>query len=69
MLINIINLIIMKNEINSKKILKFFLIGAILLSITITGYFLIVCFVEETIENIKIPEITLEAEFELSLKN
>ena len=64
MLINIINLIIMKNEINSKKILKFFLIGAILLSITITGYFFIVCFVEETIEDIKIPEITVETEFE-----
>jgi len=54
----------MKNEINSKKILKFFLIGAILLSITITGYFFIVCFVEETIEDIKIPEITVETEFE-----
>jgi len=61
---NIIILIIMKNEINSKKILKIFLIVAILVSITVTGYFLIVCFVEETIEDIKIPEITVETEFE-----
>ena len=56
--------IIMINKINSKKILKIFLIAVILVSIITTEYFLIVCFVEKTIEDIKIPEITVETEFE-----
>jgi len=54
----------MKNEVNSKKILKIFLIVAILVSITVTEYFLIASSVEEIIEDIKIPEITVETEFE-----
>jgi len=54
----------MKNEINSKKILTIFLMVVILLSITVTEFFLIVGFVEKTVENITIPEISVETEFE-----
>jgi LEA14-like dessication related protein len=53
----------MKNGISRKKILKIFLIVVILVSITFTEYFLIVYSVEETIEDLNIPEITLETEF------
>jgi LEA14-like dessication related protein len=54
----------MKNEIKSKKIQKIVLIVVILVSISVTEYFLIFYSVEETIEDLNIPEITLETEFE-----
>ena len=57
-------LITMKNKNNGKKLLKIILIMIALVSIITTEYFLIVNFVEEKIENIRVPEITVETEFE-----
>jgi LEA14-like dessication related protein len=54
----------MKNEINNKKVLKIFLVAIMIVSIIIIEYFFIVTSVEETIENIKTPDIIVETEFE-----
>jgi LEA14-like dessication related protein len=55
----------MKNKILNKKVLKIFLVLIILVSIIISAEFiLIVTSVEEIIENVKIPEINIETDFE-----
>ncbi len=55
----------MKNKILNKKILKIFLLVIIIISIIITAYsIIIVTSVEEIIENVKIPEINVETDFE-----
>jgi LEA14-like dessication related protein len=55
----------MKNKILNNRILKIFLVIIILISIILFGYFVInITSVKETIENVKIPEINVEADFE-----
>lgn len=61
---NIIILIIMKKKINSKQILKIFLVFILVVSIIIIEYILIATSIEETIENIKTPDIIVETNFE-----
>jgi len=63
-MINIITLIIMKNKINSKQILKIFLVFIMLVIIITIEYILITTSVEKTIDNIKIPDIFVETKFE-----
>jgi LEA14-like dessication related protein len=54
----------MQNEIINKKVLKTFLVVIMIVSIIIIEYFFIVTSLEETIENIKTPDIIVETEFE-----
>jgi len=54
----------MSKNLNSKSILKIFLIVIIIVSIITVEYFLILISLEETIDNIKIPDIIVETEFE-----
>jgi len=55
----------MKNKILNKKILKIFLLILILISIIVSAYcIIIVTSVKEIIENVKIPEVNVEADFE-----
>jgi len=57
-------LVIMKNKNYPRKFLIIFLVILMLIIIIITEYLLIVISVEETIDNIKVPEIFVETEFE-----
>ena len=57
-------LVIMKNKNYPRRFLIIFLVILMLIIIIITEYLLIVTSVEETIDNIKVPEIFVETEFE-----